>query len=72
MKSKGIRCEVLTGEDSDSKREKIILDLEEGKIEHIITVDIFNEGVDIPCINQVILLRPTESSIVYIQQLGRV
>lgn len=71
MKSKGIRCEVLTGEDSDSKREKIILDLEEGKIEHIITVDIFNEGVDIPCINQVILLRPTESSIVYIQQLGR-
>ena len=71
MKGRGIRCEVLTGEDSDSKREKTILDLEEGKIEYIITVDIFNEGVDIPCINQVILLRPTESSIVYIQQLGR-
>lgn len=71
MKSRGIRCEVLTGEDRDSKREKIISDLEEGKIEYIITVDIFNEGVDIPCINQVILLRPTESSIVYIQQLGR-
>lgn len=71
MKSRGIRCEVLTGEDSDSKREKTILDLEEGRIEYIITVDIFNEGVDIPCINQVILLRPTESSIVYIQQLGR-
>lgn len=71
MKNRGIRCEVLTGEDSDNKREKTILDLEEGKIEYIITVDIFNEGVDIPCINQVILLRPTESSIVYIQQLGR-
>lgn len=71
MKNRGIRCEVLTGEDSDSKREKTISDLEEGKIEYIITVDIFNEGVDIPCINQVILLRPTESSIVYIQQLGR-
>lgn len=71
MKSRGIRCEVLTGEDSDNKREKTILDLEEGRIEYIITVDIFNEGVDIPCINQVILLRPTESSIVYIQQLGR-
>ncbi len=71
MKSRGIKCEVLTGEDSDSKREKTISDLEEGKIEYIITVDIFNEGVDIPCINQVILLRPTESSIVYIQQLGR-
>lgn len=71
MKSEGIRCEVLTGEDSDNKREKTISDLEEGRIEYIITVDIFNEGVDIPCINQVILLRPTESSIVYIQQLGR-
>lgn len=71
MKNRGIRCEVLTGEDSDNKREKTILDLEEGRIEYIITVDIFNEGVDIPCINQVILLRPTESSIVYIQQLGR-
>lgn len=71
MKKRGIRCEILTGEDSDNKREKTILDLEEGRIEYIITVDIFNEGVDIPCINQVILLRPTESSIVYIQQLGR-
>ena len=34
-------------------------------------MDIFNEGVDIPCVNQVILLRPTTSAIVYIQQLGR-
>ena len=37
----------------------------------IFTVDIFNEGVDIPKINQIILLRPTESAIVFIQQLGR-
>lgn len=71
MQSRGVKCEVLTGEDTDSKREKTISDLETGKIDYIITVDIFNEGIDIPCINQVILLRPTESSIVYIQQLGR-
>ena len=71
MQSRGVKCEVLTGEDTDSKREKAISDLEVGKIDYIITVDIFNEGIDIPCINQVILLRPTESSIVYIQQLGR-
>ena len=71
MKLKGIKCEALTGDDSDKKREETISKFEEGKIEYIITVDIFNEGVDIPCINQVILLRPTESSIVYIQQLGR-
>lgn len=71
MQSRGVKCEVLTGENTDSKREKAISDLEAGKIDYIITVDIFNEGIDIPCINQVILLRPTESSIVYIQQLGR-
>ena len=41
------------------------------KIDYIFTVDIFNEGVDIPEINQVIMLRPTESPIVFIQQLGR-
>ncbi|MDE5000768.1 helicase-related protein, partial [Francisella tularensis] len=40
-------------------------------LEIIVTVDIFNEGVDIPCIYQIILLRPTQSAIVYIQQLGR-
>lgn len=34
-------------------------------------MDIFNEGVDIPEINQVIMLRPTESPIVFVQQLGR-
>ena len=41
------------------------------KIEFIFTVDIFNEGVDIPEINQVLLVRPTESPIIFIQQLGR-
>lgn len=71
FQEKGIKSIALVGDDSDEKREKAISDLENGKIEYIITVDIFNEGVDIPCVNQVILLRPTESSIVYIQQLGR-
>ena len=68
---RGIKSIFLTGEDTDNVREKGIEKLENGEIEYIITVDIFNEGVDIPCVNQVILLRPTESSIVYIQQLGR-
>lgn len=71
FQERGVRCESLIGDDNDEKREKTITQLEKGEIEYIITVDIFNEGVDIPCVNQVILLRPTESSIVYIQQLGR-
>lgn len=40
-------------------------------LDYIFTVDIFNEGVDIPGVNQVIMLRPTESPIVFVQQLGR-
>lgn len=40
-------------------------------MEYIFTVDIFNEGVDIPEINQVLLVRPTQSPIIFIQQLGR-
>ena len=45
--------------------------LEQGKIDYIITVDLFNEGIDIPALNQIIMLRNTQSSIVFIQQLGR-
>ena len=40
-------------------------------LDYIFTVDIFNEGIDIPKVNQVIMLRPTESAIVFVQQLGR-
>ena len=43
----------------------------EDYLDYIFTVDIFNEGVDIPEINQVVMLRPTESPIVFVQQLGR-
>ena len=41
------------------------------KLDYIFTVDIFNEGIDIPKVNQIIMLRPTESAIIFIQQLGR-
>ena len=72
---KGYRTLALTGEDSQEKREEAIERLvtseEEDRLDYILTVDIFNEGVDIPEINQVIMLRPTESPIVFVQQLGR-
>ena len=72
---RGYRTLALTGEDSQEKREqaveRLVLDDGEDKLDYIFTVDIFNEGVDIPEINQVIMLRPTESPIVFVQQLGR-
>ncbi len=65
----------LTGEDSQEKREnaieRLVTNQWENHLDYIFTVDIFNEGVDIPEINQVVLLRPTESPIVFVQQLGR-
>ena len=73
---RGYRTEALTGDDSPSRREEVISRLtddenEERQLDYILTVDIFNEGVDIPEINQVIMLRPTQSPVVFIQQLGR-
>lgn len=48
------------------------LEADEGPtLDYIFTADLFNEGVDIPSVNQIIMLRPTESPIVYLQQLGR-
>lgn len=61
----------LTSEHSIEEREAQIKRLERGEINYIFTVDIFNEGIDIPKINQVIMLRNTQSSIIFIQQLGR-
>ena len=66
---------VLTGDDSQEKRldaiDRLTNDFNKNKLEYIFTVDIFNEGVDIPEINQVLLVRPTQSPIIFIQQLGR-
>lgn len=73
---RGYRTEVLSGDDSQERREKLIEFLTSNEnnsdqLDYIFTVDIFNEGVDIPEINQVIMLRPTQSPVVFIQQLGR-
>lgn len=70
---KGINSVCLTSLDSVETREKYIKKLENknDSLEVIFTVDIFNEGIDIPSINMVLFLRPTNSPIVFIQQLGR-
>jgi superfamily II DNA or RNA helicase/HKD family nuclease/phage repressor protein C with HTH and peptisase S24 domain len=71
----GFKSISLTGDSLEVERSKAIEKLESDniheKIDYIFTVDIFNEGIDIPKINQIIMLRPTESAIIFIQQLGR-
>ena len=61
----------LTNIDSQTRRENVVKALQAGKLEYIVTVDLFNEGIDIPEVNQIVFLRNTQSSIVFTQQLGR-
>lgn len=71
----GYKTLALTGENTQKERDEAIQRLEQDEIidslDYIFTVDIFNEGVDIPAINQVVMLRPTKSAIIFVQQLGR-
>lgn len=75
FKRKNYRVVALSGADTQEVRAQAIrrLELPEGEeaLDYILTVDIFNEGVDIPAINQVVMLRPTQSAIIFVQQLGR-
>lgn len=75
MNQKGFRTVALSGDSSEDERESAIRLLESDNsnesIDYILTRDIFNEGVDIPSVNQVIMLRPTQSAIIFVQQLGR-
>jgi superfamily II DNA or RNA helicase len=70
-----IKSVALSGVNSEAEREAAIEKLESTdpatQINYIFTVDIFNEGIDIPSVNQVVMLRPTESAIIFVQQLGR-
>lgn len=76
----GYRTIALSGDNKDKEREKAFERLamneedatdEMQPLDYIFSVDILNEGVDIVEVNQVIMLRPTQSPIVFIQQLGR-
>ncbi len=61
---------VHSGETSDPRATSLEL-LEEGELDVVCAVDMFNEGVDIPEVDTVLMLRPTESRILWLQQLGR-
>lgn len=73
--NKGYVTKALSSLTSEADRQEAIRRLESAskseKLDYIFTVDIFNEGIDIPRVNQIILLRPTESAIIFVQQLGR-
>lgn len=68
---RGFRTQVLTGETPPAERRQAKSDLNLGRIQILCVVDIYNEGVDVPNVNTLFFFRPTESSTVFLQQLGR-
>ena len=67
----GIPSMYLTGQSPDEERKMAKDKLVKGEVRFIFVVDIYNEGVDIPEVNTVLFLRPTESLTIFLQQLGR-
>lgn len=67
----GIPSMFLTGQSPDEERKSAKDSSVSGKVRFIFVVDIYNEGVDIPAVNTVLFLRPTESLTIFLQQLGR-
>lgn len=68
---KNIPSVALHGNSDKDTRSKAKKDLQQGNIKFIFVVDLYNEGVDIPEVNTILFLRPTESLTVFLQQLGR-
>ncbi len=68
---RGVRCAAVHSGESSAPRRGAIRQLRDGELDVIFSVDVFNEGVDVPEIDTVLMLRPTDSPIVFLQQLGR-
>ncbi|MDD2390674.1 MAG: DUF3427 domain-containing protein [Desulfobacterales bacterium] len=66
-----IRAIALHGESPKDVRHQAQQQLSNRQINFIFTVDLYNEGIDIPCVDTVLFLRPTESLTLFLQQLGR-
>lgn len=67
----GLKAEYVTSRESSMERDEALKALKNGRIQILCSVDIFNEGVDVPAVDTVLMLRPTQSSTIFLQQLGR-
>ncbi|MFD7813227.1 DUF3427 domain-containing protein [Streptomyces sp. NPDC059785] len=67
----GFRAVALDSESSPAVRAQALADLRDGNLQAIFSVDLFNEGLDIPDVDTLLLLRPTNSATIFLQQLGR-
>jgi superfamily II DNA or RNA helicase/HKD family nuclease len=67
----GLEARAVTSRTAEAERRQALDDLRAGRVQVLCTVDLFNEGVDVPAVDVVLMLRPTESATVFLQQLGR-
>lgn len=69
--ARGLPSAAIVGTTDPDERRAVVERLKSGELRCVFTVDVFNEGVDIPSVDVVLMLRPTASSTIFIQQLGR-
>lgn len=67
----GMPAVSVTGQSTAHERERALTDLRERRVNALFTADLFNEGLDVPDVDTVLFLRPTESATIFLQQLGR-
>lgn len=68
---RGVRAAAVWGDSPEATRAKALGQLRDREIQVLFSVDLFNEGIDIPSVDTLLLLRPTESPTLFLQQLGR-
>ncbi|MBT3151008.1 DUF3427 domain-containing protein [Streptomyces sp. CHD11] len=71
FRSAGFDAVAVSGETPADQRRQALADLRSGALQVVFSVDLFNEGVDVPDVDTLLLLRPTSSATVFLQQLGR-
>jgi superfamily II DNA or RNA helicase/HKD family nuclease len=68
---RGLDADFLTGEDDHDRREEVLARLASGALQAVFSVEVLGEGVDVPDVDTLLLLRPTQSQVLFTQQLGR-
>lgn len=71
FRAAGVRAVAVHSGEGSAPRARSLEELEAGELDVVFAVDIFNEGVDLPAIDTILMLRPTESRILWLQQFGR-
>jgi superfamily II DNA or RNA helicase/SOS-response transcriptional repressor LexA len=71
LTEQGVRVRKVYAAPGSDDRDVALEELARGDVDAVCAVDVFNEGVDVPGVDRVVMLRPTESSVVFLQQLGR-